>query len=430
MSLPLSESNPRNRPQPHAFFPPKLTRWVTWLCKCTTRLNITRKLKVTDIDISDEDLATLRDLKGSRCMLMPSHSGGFEPYLVVYLSKLLRDDYYYIAAIEAFQRNSVIAWIMQRMGCYSVIRGAADRLSVQMTRRILAEGKRWLVVFPEGQTVWQNDTVIPFQMGVTQLAFKALEDAIAEQEDSDLTCIPMAVKYVYSKSMDSEIDESLHRLESQLFEGTPPATASSYERLRNVGEAVLAANEHRHGIKAESDATFDDRIQRMKETVVREVEEQLDIVPRADALLLDRIRACFNAVDRIVSEEMPETPYEQKLAEEQSRAATALYDGLWRVLQFVAIYDGYVGESLTVERLMDVLCLLEMEVFNERRIWGPRKAIITVGDPVSLRKRLDEYKADKRSTVQKTSLDLESSVRQMIEELSEKHSTPIDIAED
>lgn len=428
MPLPLSESNPRNRPQPHTFFPPKLSRWVSRVVKQTAWLNIGRKLKVTDVEISDEDMATLRGLKGSRCMLMPSHSGGFEPYLVVYLSKLLRDDYYYIAAIEAFQRSAIIAWIMQHMGCYSVIRGAADRPSVQMTRRILAEGNRWLVVFPEGQTVWQNDTVIPFQEGVTQLAFKALEDAIKASEDSDLTCIPMAIKYVYSKPMDREIGESLHRLESQLFEGTPPATASAYERLRNIGEAVLAANEHRHGMKADPAALFDDRIQRMKETIVREIEEHLDIVPRADALLLDRIRGCFNAVDRIVSEDPPETPYGQKLAEERSRAATALYDDLWRVLQFVAIYDGYVRESLTVERFMDVLCLLEMEVFNERRIWGPRKAYITVGDIVSLREQFDGYKADKRGAVQKTSLALESSVRQMIEDLSAEHSTRIEVS--
>ena len=425
MTLPLSESDPRSRPQPNAFYPPKLSRWVTWLCKRTTRPNIIRKLKVTDIVISDEDLEALRKLKGSRCMLMPSHSGGFEPYLIVYLSKLLRDNYFYIAAIEAFQRNPVVAWIMQHMGCYSVIRGAADRRSVQMTRRILAEGKRWLVVFPEGQTVWQNDTVIPFQEGVTQLAFKALEDAGAKQTDSDLICIPMAIKYVYLKPMDSEIQESLHRLESQLFAGTPSASSSGYDRLRNIGEAVLTANEHQHGIKPDPDATLDDRIQRMKEAIVREIEDQLDIVPRANALLLDRIRGCFNAVDRIVSEDSHETPYAQRLAEERSRAAAALYDDLWRVLQFVAIYDGYVRESLTVERFMDVLCLLEMEVFNERRIWGPRKAIIQVGPRVNLRDHLEAYKANKRGTVQEVSMSLESSVRGMLEALATEHSTPI-----
>jgi hypothetical protein len=269
MAIPMFESDPRSRPQPHAFFPPKLSRGVTWTCKRTAPLNIRRKLKVTDIDIRDEDL------------------------------------------------------------------------------------------------------------------------------------------------------------ESQLFEDAPDASLPSYDRLRRIGAAVLAANEQRHGIKPDPDADMDDRIQRMKETIVREIEQQLDIVPRADALLLDRIRGCFNAVDRIVSDDDKATPYQQKLADEQSRAAVVLYDDLWRVLQFVAIYEGYVRESLTVERVMDVLCLLEMEVFNERRIWGPRKAVIRVGELVSLRDRFDAYKSDKRGTVRKTSLALESSVREMLNDLSAKHSTPV-----
>jgi 1-acyl-sn-glycerol-3-phosphate acyltransferase len=402
---------------------------VTWLCKRTARFKIRRKLKVVDIEISADDLDALRRLRGKRCLLMPSHSGGFEPYLIVYLSKLLRDDYYYLAAIEAFQRHPIIGWIMQHMGAYSIIRGAADRPSFQTTRKILAEGKHWLVVFPEGQTVWQNDTVIPFQEGITQLAFKALEDAGSVREDSDLACIPMAIKYVYLNNMESDVEESLRRLESQLFKEPVPDVASSYDRIRRIGEAVLAANEQRHGIQPDADAQLNSRIQCIKEAIVREIEQQLGIVPRANMQLLDRIRGCFNAVDRIVSADASETPYRQKLADEHSHAMAALYDDLWRVLQFVAIYDGYVGELLTVERFMDVLCLLEMEVFNERRIWGPRKAIIKVGEPISLRDHLDTYRAGKREAVQAVSMAVESSVRSMLEHLSTDHSTPMNGAE-
>ena len=425
MAIPILESDPRSRPRPHGFFPPKLSKWVSWICKQTAQLNIRNKLKVIDIDISSDDLNSLRKLRGKRCILMPSHSGGFEPYLIVYLSKLLRDDYYYIAAIEAFQKNRLIGWIMQRMGAYSIIRGAADRTSFQTTRKILTEGKRWLVVFPEGQTVWQNDTVIPFQEGLTQLAFKAIEDASSTQEGSDLICIPMAIKYVYLKSMESEIEESMQRLESHLFKEPVCGTDSPYDRMRRIAEAVLRANEQRHGVEPDDDLSLDERIQCMKESVVREIEQQLDIVPRANTQLLDRIRGCFNAVDRIVNEDSAETPYQQKLAAERSRAAEALYDDLWRVLQFVAIYDGYVTELMTVEHFMDALCLLEMEVFNERRIWGPRKAIIKVGKPVNLKDHMAEYKKGKRTTVHTVSMDLESSVRDMLNHLSTDHSTPM-----
>ena len=71
-------------------------------CNVTFLAGIIRnKLKITDVEIGDDDLGRLRELQGKRCLLMPSHSGGFEPYIIMHLSKLLGDYYYYLAAMEA-----------------------------------------------------------------------------------------------------------------------------------------------------------------------------------------------------------------------------------------------------------------------------------------------------------------------------------------
>jgi len=419
----IIESDPYNRPLPHTFCAPKHNSVVIWLCKKTAFLNIRKKLKVSEIEISDADLLKLRSLRGKRCLLMPSHSGGFEPYLIVYLSKLLKDSFFYLAAIEAFQRNPIIGWIMQRMGAYSIIRGTADRKSFQMTKKILAEGKRWLVIFPEGQTVWQNDTVIPFQEGVTQMAFKSIENLDENATDKSLICIPMAIKYVYLKNMDSEIEESLKRLESQFFSEAPPLLDSSYERLLRIGSEMLAANEKTHKIKPDDDKSFNERIQNMKEAVVGNIEQKLDICPRSDQDLLDRIRSCFNTLDCIITADETGSSYQQKLDHEYIQSLQPLYYDLWRVLQLVAIYDGYVAESTTTERLLDVLCLLEMETFNERRIWGPRKAVIKLCNPIDLKDLISDYKIDKRAVIHRTSMILESSVRNTLKKLAEEYGT-------
>ncbi len=102
---------------------------------------------------------------------------------------------------------------------------------------------------------------------------------------------------------------------------------------------------------------------------------------------------------------------------QRQSAVRGLYDDLWRILQFVSIYDGYVRESMTVDRFLDVLCLLEMEVFNKRHIWGPREARIMVGEPIDLKDHLPAYRADRREVVERVTLALESSVRSMLEEL-------------
>jgi 1-acyl-sn-glycerol-3-phosphate acyltransferase len=415
----LVQSDPRSRPQPFTFRPPRRNRLVIAFCKRILPLVIRRKLKVAQIEIGDDDLEKLKTLRSKRCLLMPSHSGGFEPYIILHLSKLLGDDYNYLAAMEAFEKSPITGWLMQRIGAYSIIRGTADRPSFQMTKQLLIDAKRWLVIFPEGQTVWQNDTVIPFQQGVVQLAFKAYEAVAKQDAGASLFCVPISIKYAYLEDMRSHRDASLARLESKLFPSDGVAPELPYERLRRIGKAVLVANERSHNVEPDEDASFDDRIQRMKETVVRRIERKLELTPRADQSLLDRTRALFNAVDRIVYEEPQASEYEQKLAGERQAAVQDLYDDLWRVLRLVAIYDGYVRESMTVERFMDVLGLLEMEVLGERRIWGPRKAMVRVGDSVDLRDHFSTYKTDKRGVIQEVTLAVESQIRQMLAALAD-----------
>jgi len=187
--------------------------------------------------------------------------------------------------------------------------------------------------------------------------------------------------------------------------------------VRRAGEAVLSAHEKVHGLEPEGELGFDARIQRMKELVISEMERRLSLTPSPGQELLDRVRSLFNAVDRIVFDERAESEYESELLAERRRETAALYDELWRLNRVVGIYDGYVRETMSFERFLDVLGLLEVEVFKKRRIWGPRRARVKVGEPRDLAESADAYHADRRSTVAEVTLALELSVRTMLEEL-------------
>jgi hypothetical protein len=215
--------------------------------------------------------------------------------------------------------------------------------------------------------------------------------------------------------MHEEIYQSLDRLATGLSIPDSAKSPSRYDRLRGIAEAVLVANERVHHVIADPDSGMNDRIQNLKEFVASKIERQLDIVPTERQTLLERIRVLFNTLDRIVYDEPAASQYEQRLALERQQIARALYEDLWRLLQFVAIYDGYVRESMTVERFMDVLCLLEMEVFKKRRIWGPRKACVKVGQPIDLKDYSAPYAENKRDAVQNVNATLEASVRESLD---------------
>ena len=406
-----------SRQKPFTFRPPKNNRLLSGLAKVVLPLALRLAFKIVKVEVTEADLRRLRDLKRLRVVLTPSHGALVEPYILFHLSKLLSQEFNYVAAKEAFERRPALGLLIQRLGAYSIVRGTADRKSFRMTHKILVEGKRWLVIFPEGEVCGQNDTLMPFQQGVAQFAFWACEDLTKRGEALPLYFVPMAIKFVYLRDMDPTIDRSLQKLEHKLV-GPNPRPLSLYDRLRRVGEAVLSAIEKKYNVLPGKDADLNQRVQFMKELIVSRIETELGVSPRRGQPLLDRIRFLFNMVDRIVFSDIGSSDYEQQLNERRQKQAQGLYEDLRQVLRFIVVHDGYVRESPTAERFLDLLGMLEWEVFERRPSWGPRKAIVKIGEPLNVAAHLPRYRADKRGALQEVTMSLESSVRRMLAELN------------
>lgn len=419
------------KPKPFTFHPPKNNRFIIRLAQWLFPIASRFWWKIEGIEVDADGLQRLRQLKGKRVILCPNHPTGIDPAIVFYLSSLLDDEFNYLAAKECFE-NPLKGWFMQRFGCYSVVRGTADTESFRMTRQLLVEGKRWLAICPEGETCGQNDTVMPFQQGVAQIAFWALEDlSRGEGQFAQLPpiyLVPVAIKYTYTRDMCKEIARALSRLERKL--GLPSPTLdlhpfALYERLRRVGEMVLATAEKEYGVRPTKDASLNDRVQRMKEIIVNRVATALGITFRPNQPLMDKVRALFNAVDRIVYDEPKGSEYERQLHRRRQEEAKALYDDLWRVWRFVATYDGYVRETMTAERFLEVIGRLEWEVFGKEWTRGPRKALVTIGEPINLTDHWAEYQRDKRETVAAVTAELEGRVKTLLADLNRRTHRPL-----
>lgn len=401
------------------FRPPRNNRFVTLVAKrFVLPILLLRQLKVTAVEITEIDLERLKRLKRERVVLTPNHSGGKEPYVLFHLSKMLEERFNYLTAKEVFEELFPLGWLLQRVGAYSIIRGTADRNSFRMTRQLLVDGKRWLVMFPEGVACGQNDTVMPFQQGIAQLAFWACDDLAKRGDLPPIYLVPVAIKYIYLQDMHSEIDTSLQRLEHNLCLPGSPGNLPLHRRLREVGEAVLSANERANNVRLPKEATLNERIQHMKELIVSRVAATLGVFPKPEQSLHERIRELFNALDEIIYTEVEGTEYERKLHRHRQQKVRELYDDLSQVLHFIALYAPYAQEKLTAERFLDVLGLLEFEVFGQRRIWGPKKAMVKVGEPLDLRHYYSRYQIDRAGTLRVVMTLLESSVKGMLDELS------------
>ncbi|MYA72478.1 hypothetical protein F4009_16670 [Candidatus Poribacteria bacterium] len=94
------------------------------------------------------------------------------------------------------------------------------------------------------------------------------------------------------------------------------------------------------------------------------------------------------------------------------------YQDLERLINFIAISDGYVAKEPSQERFLEVILRLEREVFGTAKMRGPRVASLRVGDPKNLRDCYDTYKAQKRETVEQITLELETAVRTLVTDIS------------
>ena len=398
------------------FKPPKPNTALIQVAKGLVPLVNRLFLKGLTLDIDAESVARLKTVDGHPTVLAPNHAARVDPAVMFLLSKRLSQEYYYMTARETYGKGKfggLRGFLMQRFGAYSIVRGTADRNAFRTTRELLSKGSSSLVIFAEGEISRQNDTVMRFERGIVQLCFWALDDMAKSEIEKPLYIVPIGIKYQYPRDMWNDIDTALTELERHILPPEDRTPIERYERLRRVGVAVFKTLAAEYKYKVDETVPLDVHIQRMKEQILSHAEQIMGIHSEAD--VLTRVRALKNLVDAEVYKDIDQmTEYERKIHEELLQKFQRFYPDLERLINFIAISDGYVAEERSQERFLDVIVRLEREVFGTSKIRGPRVASVRVGEPKNLRDCYDTYKAEKRETVEQITLELETVVQTLV----------------
>ena len=398
------------------FKPPKLNTNAIQVAKAIIPLVNRLFLKGLTLDVDTESIARLKMTDGHPTVLAPNHAARSDPAVTFLLSKQLSQQYYYMTARETFDKGKfggLRSFLLQRFGAYSIVRGTADRNAFRTTREILSKGDRPIVIFGEGEISRQNDTVMRFERGVTQLCFWALDDMQKAEISKPLYIVPIGIKYHYPQDMWNAIDTALTKLEHAILPSADRKPVERYERLRRIGVAILRTLAAEYQYKVDDTVPLDVHIQKLKGQILSRAEQIMGIHTEAD--VLTRVRALKNLVDAEIYKDIEQmTEYEQKIHEELLQKFQQFYPDLDRLINFIAISDGYVAEEPSPERFLEVIIRLEREVFGTAKMRGPRVATLRVGEPKNLRDCYDTYKAEKRETVEQITLELETAVRTLV----------------
>jgi hypothetical protein len=431
------------------FYPPKLLPLMVRLLQWAGPLIAMQQHRLR-LWVATSDVERLRGLDGT-VLLLSNHPTFYDPIPLFLLSGQAGVLLHFLAARELF--NDKMRWFFQHVGVYSIRRAMLDRASISQTLSLLEKPETRLVIFPEGGCSFQNDTVMPFREGAIQLAFQALARAAKRGEAlPNLYVLPVSLKYRYVDDMTGAIEATLTRLESAL--GVSEAdnrgkktrsmadraqddrSAQWYARLRQVAQSLLVRLERSYELPPQEGWDWNQRIASLRVGVLERCERQLGLVPGATepfrertyriAELLrsrsDRLETGLlepsvmqssvmqpsvmqpEAADEGCSKTETETETEAE-ADMATVWKTLSFDELersvFRLLNFDAIYDGYVVSHPTQERFLDTLVRLEREVFqiDQPQPKGFREARIKVGEPVNLKDWFGAYQRDRPGTI-------------------------------
>ena len=359
-------------------------------------------------EVRIEGLDRLEALRGQRAVLTPNHPTRMDPIVMFELSRQLGEPFNYLASRETFSLP-FFGMVFQKCGAYSVKRGAVDRQSIKTTRKILVKGERKIVMFPEGLVYGQNDSLMPFHEGVFKFGYWALQDMKKAGMEEPLYYVPIGIRYEYTKSMEREIESAMTQLEEYLKIENPDE--DSYERLRNIGALVVAGYEAAYGVTPDKDATLDERVQYMKNLWVERAAKSLGISDDTSRPLGDRIRLIINTLDSITVTNEDASEFEKKTVQRRQRETEPLYKDLERASRFLATGANYVSEERTDQRFLEVISLIEEELFGYSPVRGPRRAIVKIGTPHMLRTNDGE---DAKAALTRTTSQIEQDVIKLI----------------
>ncbi len=422
------------------FIPPGFSLPLAWTADLMLPLILKGVQNIDEVVVRPEDKRMLRNLRKDRLLFFTNHPTTAEPPITWHLGNLMGARFQFMASRQVFDWNwGIVGRVISNLGAYSVIAGINDREAFKTTRQALAKPEGKLVLYPEGEpTSGENDSLMPFQPGVAQLSFWALDDARKVDPKADITILPGFIKYIV-QGTDAEIrdqlDQSLRKLEKHL--GIDPGDKNLLRRFLTVGRVLLEEAEGEYRIPRASDQDFDYRIGRLRHAILDNVAEKINAQgydPKADAII--KLRQLFAVVEMIMID-YPD-PKVPKLNDQEKEWA---HKELLKAFDFIVIKRESLVSRPTPERFYEWLARFESYAYDKtpRALGGepspvPRKAYVSFARPFNL----SEYwhptdKAARKKGVEKMLKRVRDDMQGLLDEalnLSQPLVKPYDIGEE
>jgi 1-acyl-sn-glycerol-3-phosphate acyltransferase len=396
------------------FKPPKNNRFFEWLGR-TGLPYVLWWNNYEGVSIAPADIEKLQALDGQRTIICSNHSHRHDPIFLFSLGALLNEQFNFIAAREIFDwwPFALHGYCIQRVGAYSITRGTVDRASLSMSKQLILEGKRKLVVFPECEISGSDDRLLPIEPGLAGLFLKSMEAVQQQYPGEPVNVLPVGLKYKYVQDISRALHNSLTRIENELkIDNGHLELPDRFNLAVREWVSIIAAEfrmGHSNWARTETIADFDSIIDGLIEYVADCLGAPVNgkDAPQAVHALRNRLNDILKSDDYV-------SPYRARVHEQRVRYFSRFEDLFNTIIRLAALREFHVLSGISQENLASGIDLLEREMFGKATQKGQRIVYFKVGDAINLTEHYDQFKQNKRVQVDWLTAEIEQQLRVML----------------
>lgn len=390
--------------EPYEFVPPIESDAWCWLIRFYLKRFLRTEYALHSFETRHVERLRASLDEGKSVILAPNHSRLSDPVVLGILSAEAGTELFAMASWHLFKETWWQTFMIRRMGAFSIYREGNDRQTVSYAIEKLVEGRRPLIIFPEGALSRHNDLMMDVMDGPAFIARQAAKKR-EKAGKPGVVIHPVAIRYRFDGDLASTVEPELRDFEEG-FSWQPQTHLTIPERIGQIAEALLCLKEIEY-LGAAREGNAHERAKRLMTEVLDELETKWETKGKENGIVA-RIKA-------IRMEILPDM-IEKKVTPEDREAR-------WRdlakcyYLQQIAHYPpGYVsGAEGLPERIVETVERMQEDFHDRVHYHGPMHCTMMVGDAIEVSPKRDRN-AERDPAMQETHDSLQAMLTQMAEE--------------
>ena len=364
--------------EPYEFVPPvESDAWV-WFLRLLLKGFLRKQYSIESWELRNVDRMKQVIDDGHSVLICPNHARLSDPIVMGLLTGELGHNVMTMAGWHLFKEGWYQSFILRRLGAFSVYREGADRQSVNFAIDTLVAGRRPLVIFAEGAVSRHCDVVMELMDGPGFIARQATKRR-AKEDKKPVVVQPVAIRYSYDGDPYAAVAPDLARMERK-FTWEPQTHLTTVQRLRKLGEAILAVKEVEYlgGVRAGDPF---ERAEQLAMETLEQLEEKWNIKDQSEGIV-SRVKNLRTAI-------LPDM-IEGNVSEAERAARWRDLGAAYYAQQMAHYPRTYVsnGENLP-ERILETVERLEEDFTDSAVYHGPLHVTLDVGEPVLVEGKRD-----------------------------------------